>query len=274
MLAFAGNSILCRLALHSGSIDPASFTVVRLLSGAIVLALICAVVRRGLPVLGRGSWLAAAMLFIYAACFSYAYVSLVAATGALVLFGCVQGTMIAFALSRGDRPTAVELLGWACAVAGLMALLFPGAEAPSVPAATMMAAAGIAWGIYSILGKKEADALAATSANFLRSVVLALPLLLVGLADGRPRASGMLLAVCSGALTSGLGYVIWYTALSYLSSLRAALVQLTVPAITAAGGVLLLTEPLTPRVSYSGLAIVGGVLVALLGKARLTRAKA
>ncbi|HSD70120.1 MAG TPA: DMT family transporter [Woeseiaceae bacterium] len=274
MLAFAGNSILCRLALHSGAIDPASFTVVRLLSGAIVLALICAVVRRGLPVLRRGSWIAAAMLFIYAACFSYAYVSLVAATGALVLFGCVQGTMIAFALSRGERPTAVEMLGWACAVAGLMALLFPGAEAPSVPAATMMAAAGIAWGVYSILGKKEADALAATSANFLRSVVLALPLLLVGLADGRPRASGMLLAVCSGALTSGLGYVIWYTALSYLSSLRAALVQLTVPAITAAGGVLLLAEPLTPRVSYSGLAIVGGVLVALLGKAGLTRAKA
>jgi drug/metabolite transporter (DMT)-like permease len=272
MLAFAGNSILCRLALASGDIDPASFTAIRLASGAAALALICVAVRRDLAIVKRGSWLAAAMLFLYAVFFSYAYVSLGAATGALILFGCVQGTMIAFAVYRGDRPTVVELLGWLCAVAGLATLLLPGASAPSIPAAAVMAAAGIAWGVYSILGKKESDALAATTTNFLRSVIFAIPLVATTFANARIETAGLLLAVCSGALTSGLGYVIWYVALTYLTSLRAALVQLSVPAIAALGAVMLLAEPLTLQIGLSGTAIIGGVLVALLGKAKLANA--
>jgi drug/metabolite transporter (DMT)-like permease len=272
MLAFAGNSILCRLALASGAIDPASFTAIRLISGAIALVLICIAVRRDAANAKRGSWLAAAMLFLYAVCFSYAYVSLGAASGALILFGCVQGTMIAVALYRGDRPTIVELLGWVCAVAGLAALLLPGATAPSIPAAAMMAIAGIAWGVYSILGRKESDALAATTANFLRSVIFAIPLVAMTFAHSRIETAGILLAVCSGALTSGLGYVIWYIALTHLTSLRAAVVQLSVPAITALGGVMLLAEPLSLRIALSGTAIIGGVLVALLGKARWVNA--
>jgi drug/metabolite transporter (DMT)-like permease len=272
MLAFAGNSILCRLALASGSIDPASFTAIRVASGAVALAIICIGLRRDLVIANRGSWLAAAMLFLYAAGFSFAYVSLGAASGALILFGCVQGTMIAVALYRGDRPTVVELLGWFCAIAGLTALLLPGATAPPVPAAAMMATAGIAWGVYSILGKKESDALAATTANFLRSVIFAIPLVAMSFSHSRFEAAGVLLAICSGALTSGLGYVIWYVAITHLTSLRAALVQLSVPAITALGGVILLAEPLSPRVTLSGTAIIGGVLVALLGKARSANA--
>jgi drug/metabolite transporter (DMT)-like permease len=268
MLAFAGNSILCRLALASGAIDPASFTAIRVVSGAVALALICVAVRRDVAIAKCGSWLASTMLFLYAVCFSYAYVSLAAATGALILFGCVQGTMIAVALYRGNRPTVVELAGWLCAVAGLAALLLPGASAPSLSAAALMVSAGIAWGIYSILGKKESDALAATTANFLRSVILAIPLVAIIYAHGRIESAGLLLAICSGALTSGLGYVIWYIAIAQLTALRAALVQLSVPAITALGGVLLLAEPLDLRVALSGTAIIGGVMVALLGKAR------
>ncbi len=266
MLAFAGNSILCRLALASMSIDPASFTAIRIVSGAVALTLICVAVRRNSAIVKRGSWLAAAMLFVYAVCFSYAYVSLGAASGALVLFGCVQGTMIAVALYRGDRPTVVEFLGWFCAIAGLAALLLPGATALSVAAAALMAAAGIAWGVYSILGKKEPDALAATTANFLRSAVFAVPLFAMTFGHSKIETTGLLLAVCSGALTSGLGYVIWYIALTHLTSLRAALVQLSVPAITALGGVMLLAEPVSLRVALSGAAIIGGVLVALLGR--------
>jgi drug/metabolite transporter (DMT)-like permease len=267
LLAFAGNSILCRLALASGAIDPASFTAIRVVSGAVVLALIFIAVRRGAAIAQRGSWLAAAMLFLYAVSFSYAYVSLGAASGALILFGCVQGTMIAVALYRGDRPTIVELLGWLCAIAGFAALLLPGATSPSTPAAAMMSIAGVAWGVYSILGKKESDALAATTANFLRSVIFTIPLVAMTIAHSRIETAGLLLAVCSGALTSGLGYVIWYIAVKHLTSLRAALVQLSVPAVTALGGVVLLAEPLSPRIALSGTAIIGGVLVALLGKA-------
>ncbi len=268
MLAFAGNSILCRLALAGGSIDPASFTALRLISGAVALAILCSAVRRDTGIARRGSWPAAAMLFLYAIAFSYAYVSLSAATGALILFGCVQGTMIAVALYRGDRPTCIELLGWLCAIAGLITLLLPGAKAPSPSAAMLMGTAGIAWGVYSILGKKEPDALAATTANFLRSVIFVLPVVAFTFADATVETAGLLLAVSSGALTSGMGYVIWYIVVTHMTSLRAALVQLSVPAITAFGGVLLLAEPLSLRVSLSGSAILGGVLIALVGKQR------
>jgi drug/metabolite transporter (DMT)-like permease len=268
MVAFAGNSILCRLALVSGAIDPASFTGIRLASGAIALALIVGANRRNFSVLSRGSWFAASMLFLYAVLFSYAYVELAAATGALILFGFVQGTMICVALYRGERPQRIEILGWLMAVAGLVALLLPGARSPPGLAALMMASAGIAWGVYSILGMKKGDPLAATAANFLRSALFVL--LLVAMTAGSSSFSlyGVVLAVCSGVLTSGLGYVIWYVALNHLTSLQAALVQLSVPAIAAAGGVTLLSETLTLQFLHSGTAILGGVLIALVGKTR------
>jgi drug/metabolite transporter (DMT)-like permease len=268
MLAFAGNSILCRLALMSGSIDPAMFTAIRLLSGALALALILAATRRQPVGMARGSWHAGTMLFLYAVCFSYAYVSLGAATGALILFGFVQASMIFLALYRGDRPLGIEMIGWLFAAGGLLSLLLPGARSPSPAAALMMAVAGIAWGIYSILGKKEADALAATSANFLRSLVFVIPLVMFAIARNTLSVEGILLATASGALTSGVGYVIWYRALKHLTSLQAALVQLSVPAITAIGGAVLLAEALTLPVVMAGAAIVGGVLIALIGKAR------
>ncbi|MDH5502367.1 MAG: DMT family transporter [Gammaproteobacteria bacterium] len=267
MLAFAGNSILCRMALANGSIDAASFTAIRLISGAIALALVMLLSRSGRHFVSHGSWLGAITLFLYAAFFSFAYISLAAATGALLLFGSVQGTMIAVALYRGERPVGIEVLGWLIAVAGLVVLMLPGATAPSPGAALYMAAAGVAWGVYSILGKKQTDALAATCANFMRSVVFVVPLLAISIAELTTSWNGLLLAVCSGALTSGLGYAIWYVALRHLSSLQGALVQLSVPAIAALGGVVLLSEALTLQTGLSGLAILGGVLVALAGKA-------
>jgi drug/metabolite transporter (DMT)-like permease len=268
MLAFAGNSILCRLALADATIDPASFTAIRLLSGAVTLAVFMLLVRRNRAAFGQGSWLAAAMLFVYAIAFSYAYVSLGAATGALLLFSFVQGTMIVVALVRGDRPAPLELVGWIIAVGGLAALLLPGAHAPSLPAAVLMASAGIAWGIYSILGRKQPDPLAATGANFLRSTAFVLLMLVfaAGTLDLSPR--GLWIAVASGAVTSGMGYVVWYVALNYLSSLQAALVQLSVPAIAAAAAAALLGETLTLQILLSGLAILGGVMLALLGRRR------
>jgi drug/metabolite transporter (DMT)-like permease len=269
MLAFSGNSILCRLALRDGSMDPATFTTIRLVSGALALALILMVTRRKIAMRHRGSWLAALMLFLYAAFFSYAYVNLTAATGALILFGFVQATMIVLALFRGDRPFTIEIAGWLVAAAGLVVMLLPGVRTPPLPAAVTMAVAGIAWGVYSIAGKGQADALAATGANFLRSLVFALPLLAMVSANIQVSSRGILLAVCSGALTSGMGYVIWYVAVRYLTSLQAALVQLSVPAITAAAGAILLAEHLTLQTVVTGAAIIGGVLLAVVGKARI-----
>ena len=266
MLAFAGNSILCRMALADGSIDPASFTGIRLLAGALTLAMVMLATGRGRKTFANGSWLAAAMLFLYAAGFSYAYVSLGAATGALILFGFVQATMITVGLYRGERPAPVEVLGWLVAAAGLTALLLPGASAPGWVAAGLMASAGVAWGIYSILGKGQPDPLSATGANFLRSTAFVLVLFAFTVSRLELSPEGALLAIVSGALTSGMGYVVWYAALNYLGSLQAALVQLSVPALAAAGGAMLLMEALTLQLVLSGLAILGGLCIALLGK--------
>lgn len=266
MLAFAGNSVLCRLALMDASIDPASFTAIRLLSGALTLALVMLATRRKREAFREGGWAAASMLFVYAIAFSYAYVSLGAATGALILFGFVQATMIAIALYRGDRPAGTEVLGWLIAVAGLVALLLPGATSPSWQAAMLMAGAGIAWGLYSILGRNQRDPLASTAANFIRASAFVVVLMVLAGAHADVSARGIGIAVVSGAITSGLGYVAWYAALNYLASFQAALVQLSVPAIAATGGALLLSEALTLQVVLSGLAILGGLGVALLGK--------
>jgi drug/metabolite transporter (DMT)-like permease len=268
MLAFAGNSILCRLALKQDAIDPASFTAVRLASGAFALIVIAGAVRRTGPARSGGSWTSALMLFLYAACFSFAYVSLDAASGALILFGFVQATMIAVALVSGDRPGLFEWGGWLLAAGGLTALLLPGAAAPSAAGAALMAVAGIAWGLYSIRGQREPDALLATSGNFTRSLLFIGLLALSIPGHARWSARGVALAVISGGVTSGLGYVLWYAALNYLTSMRAALVQLSVPVIAAAGGVLLLAESLSLRLVLCGALIVGGICLALTGKFR------
>lgn len=266
MLAFAGNSILCRLALRDALIDPASFTSIRLASGALTLLIIFAFKRRNESLRNHGGWWSALMLFLYAVCFSYAYISLSAGTGALILFGFVQWTMIAIGLWSGDRPGLMEWLGWAFAFGGLVWLVLPGVESPPFTGASLMALAGIAWGVYSIRGRNETDALAATASNFLLSIVMVVILTVIAMSGAEFTTRGILLAVVSGAVTSGLGYVIWYAALEGLSAMQAALVQLSVPAIATAGGVLLLSEPLSLRLLVSSALVLGGISLALIRK--------
>ncbi len=266
MLAFAGNSILCRMALRDGSIDPASFTSVRLLSGAVALLLIVGLTSKDKSIREHGGWISALMLFFYAICFSYAYISLSAGTGALILFGFVQGTMIAIALWSGDRPSVSEWLGWLLAFGGLVWLLMPGIEAPPAVGATLMALAGIGWGVYSIRGRLETNALVSTCSNFVYSIAFVVVLSAMTITSADITNRGVVLAIISGALTSGVGYVIWYAALNYLSAMQAALVQLSVPAIAAAGGVILLAEPVSLRLLTSGILILGGISLALVQK--------
>jgi len=263
MLAFAGNSILCRLALRDGAIDPASFTSIRLVSGAVTLMIIFWITRRGDTPRAHGSWLSACVLFFYAICFSYAYITLSAGAGALILFGFVQGTMIAIGIWSGDRPTTPEWLGWSLAFAGLVWLVLPGVEAPPWSGASLMAVAGIAWGVYSIRGRTESDALASTASNFMLTIPMVAVLTLVTFTGADISTHGITLAVVSGAITSGIGYVIWYAALEYLSAIQAALVQLSVPAIATAGGVLLLLEPLSLRLLIASALVLGGISIAL-----------
>jgi len=266
MLAFAGNSILCRMALRDGAIDPASFTSIRLLSGAIVLLLIVRLTSNNPSIREHGGWLSALVLFFYAICFSYAYISLSAGAGALILFGFVQGTMIAMALWSGDRPSVSEWLGWSLAFGGLVWLLIPGIEAPPAIGATLMALAGIGWGVYSIRGRDETNALVSTCSNFVYSIAFVIVLSAITYSSADITNRGVVLAVISGAITSGVGYVIWYVALNYLSAMQAALVQLSVPAIAAAGGVILLAEPISLRLLTSGALILGGISLALVQK--------
>ncbi len=269
LIAFAGNSVLCRLALADGSIDAASFTTVRLVSGAIALLLILNASNRGTRPASYGSWMSAAMLFLYAACFSFAYISLDTGIGALILFGMVQATMVAGALIAGDRPTIAEWIGWIFAVAGFIYLVSPGLTAPSPGGSALMAIAGIGWGIYSLRGRREPFALAGTTYNFLRSVPLVLVVSVFSLQNLHLSTNGVVFAILSGAITSGVGYAIWYTALQSISSMQAAMVQLSVPILAAAGGVLFLAESVSLRLIVSGLLILGGIFLAIFGNAKL-----
>lgn len=258
MLAFAGNSILGRLALGHALIDPASFSSVRCASGAATLALIV-LLRHG-PRFGRPStWLPAVMLATYMVCFAFAYVTLAAGTGALILFGAVQLTMIGWALRGGERMPIASWSGFAIALLGLVWLVLPGLSAPDPVGAALMAAAGVAWGAYSLLGRAGGDPTLGTARNF----ALAVPLtLLVSVAMHGQTAwsrSGIGLAVASGAATSGIGYSIWYAAVPRLSATQAASVQLTVPVIATALGVVLLSESLSFRLVVASAAILGGV---------------
>ena len=257
MLAFAGNSLLCRAALATGRIDAASFTTVRVVSGALALWLIVRL-QAGAPA-RAGSWPSAFALFAYAAAFSFAYLTLTTATGALLLFGAVQATMIGWSFWRGERLTGWQLLGVVTALGGLVGLLLPGISAPPLHGAALMLLAGVAWGAYSLRGRSAGPPLPATAGNFLRAVPFAAVLSLATLPWLKLDVAGAVLAVASGAITSGIGYAIWYSALRGLKSATAATVQLSVPPLAALGGVVLLGEPLTLRLLLASVAILGGI---------------
>ncbi|MBL8523503.1 MAG: DMT family transporter [Betaproteobacteria bacterium] len=264
MIAFAGNSLLCRVALKHTAIDAASFTSIRLISGALVLWLIVRL-RRGSST-ASGSWISAFALFAYAAGFSYAYVSLSAATGALLLFGAVQATMIGYGLWAGERLSLRQSAGLACAFAGLAGLLLPGASAPPAMGAMLMLGAGAAWAVYSLRGKGAGDPTSATAGNFLRAVPFALLLSAIAFPWGSLDRAGVAYAFISGALASGVGYAIWYTAIRGLSATSAATVQLSVPVIAAIGGVVFLGESVTMRLLIAAVAILGGIALVTAGK--------
>lgn len=264
LIAFAANSILCRLAFERSDIDAASFTSIRLLSGALTLWLIVAL-RRAAHGIG-GNWRSAFALFAYAAAFSFAYVSLPTGVGALLLFGAVQATMILAGLRAGERLTRQQGTGLVLALGGLGYLMLPGLAAPPLVGSLLMLAAGIAWGVYSLRGRGVSDPLGATAGNFLRAAPLGIGLSAAALPWMQVDAAGAGYAVLSGALASGVGYAVWYAALRGLAATHAATVQLAVPVIAAAGGTLLLDEPVTLRLALASAAILGGIALVVLGR--------
>jgi drug/metabolite transporter (DMT)-like permease len=283
MIAFASNSLLCRAALKQTSIDAATFTFVRIFSGAAALWLIMEFRRRltverttshlverclGLSVQRAGNWLSALALFAYAAAFSFAYVDLSAGTGALLLFGAVQATMILWGLHKGEGLDAIQIVGFIIAVTGLIVLVFPSVSAPPLIGSILMLVAGVAWGTYSLRGKAEKNPASVTAGNFLRAVPLAAVLSMIFARWAHVDLAGVRYAIISGAVTSGLGYVIWYSALLGLKAASAATVQLSVPVLAATGGILLLGEPLTLRYFLASIAILGGIALVVLEKNR------
>ena len=273
MVAFASNSLLCRLALQHAAIDAASFSSIRLVSGAVVLAILArAGARRAPP--ARVDWAAATMLFAYVAFFSFAYLTLSAGTGALILFGAVQITMLGAGLAAGARFEPLGWVGFALALGGLVYLVSPGVTAPTPLGAALMSVAGVAWGVYSLRGRGLDNPLGATAGNFLRAAPMALALSAVLASRAHVRPSGIVLALASGAITSGIGYVIWYAALKGLSAIRAAAVQLAVPPIAAFGAVLFLAEPLTSRLATASAAILGGIALVLASRTQRKRNEA
>ncbi|WP_300396487.1 DMT family transporter [Henriciella sp.] len=263
MTAFAANSVLARLAMATGEAGPWTFTLLRIVSGAVVLGVIASPVRA----IQSGSWASGLALFVYAAAFSIAYLTLATGTGALILFALVQITMIGWGLASGERLSAQRWVGLMLALAGLVWLLLPGLEAPPLQGAALMAIAGVAWGVYSLRGRGQRQPTAQTAGNFLRAgvIVLALsiPAFLI-IDEATPSWPGIGYALASGAVTSGLGYAIWYAALRDLSASLAGIAQLTVPAIAAVGGVVFLSEPLTVRFLLATALILSGVALASL----------
>jgi len=265
LIAFAANSVLCRLALGSGLIDAASFTTIRLLSGALMLYVL--VTWQSIPTIQRqqkGSWLAGLMLFVYALTFSYAYVSLDTGVGAMILFGTIQVSMIGFALWQGDKLKPMALLGLSIAIAGFVYLMLPGASAPSWSGFMLMMVSGLAWSVYTLKGYGSTFPLADTAFNFIRTIPLVLLVLVFTWQDAVWDMSGVLLAVLSGAIASGLGYTLWYMALKGLSTMQTAVLQLLVPVIAALGGVIFVSETLTMRLMIAAALILGGTLLLVL----------
>jgi drug/metabolite transporter (DMT)-like permease len=267
LVAFAANSVLCRLALRDGAIDAASFSTIRLISGAATLLLLTTGHSKTAWRVD-GSWTSAALLFLYAVPFSFAYLGLSAGTGALILFGSVQLTMMIAALRSGERPRPLQWLGIGLACAGLVYLVLPGLTAPPLGSAALMALAGCAWGFYSLRGRAATNPLAQTTSNFVRAVPMVLAVSALALPQLHVEPRGALLAVASGALASALGYVVWYTALRGLTATRAAVVQLAVPVLAAAGGVILLAEMVTHQLVLSAAMVLGGIALALASRER------
>lgn len=266
MAAFAGNSLLCRLALKQTEIDAASFTAIRLVSGALVLWLVVRSRRGNRP--GAGNWLSALALFAYAACFSFAYVSLPTGIGALLLFGAVQALMIGFGLWSGERMQPPQVAGLVLAFGGLAGLVLPGVSAPPLAGTLLMLAAGVSWGIYSLRGKGAGDPTQVTAGNFLRAAPLAvgLGLLMLAVRGMSLDAAGVGFAIASGGLTSGIGYAVWYSVMPALKATTAATVQLSVPVIAALGGIALLGEPLSLRLVLASISILGGIALVVMQK--------
>ena len=289
MIAFASNSLLCRLALKHATIDAATFTFIRILSGAVALWLILELgtrlrtekttsllydgasgsprVTRHLP-LKSGNWLSALALFVYAAAFSFAYVDLSVGTGALLLFGAVQASMIIWGFRKGERLDAIQVVGFVAAVIGLVVLVFPGLSAPPLIASILMLTAGVAWGVYSLRGKGVQNPASVTTGNFVRAVPFSAVVWIIFIPWTHVDSAGVSYAVISGAIASGLGYVIWYSVLPSLKAASAATVQLSVPVLAATGGILLLGEPLTLRYLLASVAILGGIALVVLEKNR------
>jgi drug/metabolite transporter (DMT)-like permease len=293
MIAFASNSLLCRAALRDTGIDAASFTFIRILSGAVALWLILQIQRKlivdrtatplvdsfsdspatpkpseGGSLVTRhsspGDWTSALALFAYAAAFSFAYNTLSAGTGALLLFGAVQATMILWGFHKGERLDAIQSAGLIIAIGGLVVLVFPGISAPPLLGSILMLSAGLAWSVYSIRGKGANDAIAATTGNFLRAVPFAVIVSVLAIHQMHLDSRGVVYAVISGAITSGLGYVIWYTVLPQIKATSAAVVQLSAPVLVATGGIVLLSEPISLRYVIASIAILGGIFLVII----------
>jgi len=266
MIAFAGNSILCRIALKHTAIDAASFTSIRLMSGALVLWAITMLFGR--ERIGRGNWISAFALFVYAAGFSFSYISLTAATGALLLFGTVQVAMIGHGLWGGEKLRLQQLTGLVIAFAGLVGLLLPGLSAPPLVGSVLMMIAGVAWAVYTLRGKGAGDPTRVTAGNFRRASLFAAILSLLFISNTNLDTVGVWYAIASGALTSGLGYAVWYSVVPALKSTNAATVQLSVPVIAALGGIVLLSELVTMRFVLASIATLGGIALVILSKPR------
>jgi drug/metabolite transporter (DMT)-like permease len=269
LVAFAFNSILCRLALKADEIDAVSFTVVRLVAGAATLAIIDLLFNKARE--GRGNWPSAFFLFAYAICFSFAYLGLTTGTGALILFSSVQFTMIFISLVRGERPGVLEWIGLTLALGGLVWLVFPGLTAPPVLSSLLMAVAGIAWGIFTLRGRGSTNAVAEMAGNFLRSVPLIIAVALAALpfiSQMKLSPNGVIFAALSGAIASGIGYSVWYAVLKHHTATRAAILQLAVPALAAFGGVIILSEEVSLRLLLASALILCGIGLAVMGKRR------
>jgi drug/metabolite transporter (DMT)-like permease len=268
LFAFAANSLLCRAALQRAAIDASTFSTIRLVAGAAMLLLVTGSRSRQAAV-RDGSWMSAAVLFFYAVPFSFAYTQLNTGTGALIMFGCVQLTMMLAALWSGQKPHLLQWGGFCVALAGLVYLVLPGLTSPPLGGAALMAIAGVCWGVYSWRGRAIASPVTQTASNFVRAVPFTLAVSAIAFRQAHAEPKGVLLAVASGSLTSGLGYVAWYKALIGLSGFTAAIVQLAVPVLAAAGGVIVLGEPVSLRLILSALMVLGGIALALAARQRL-----
>jgi len=273
LIAFAANSVLCRLALGEKTIDASSFTVIRLLSGAVVLWAILKITRKKNSPSAKGSWWAGLMLFVYAVTFSFAYNTLDTGTGALILFASVQITMISLYIISGNRLHITERIGVSIAFLGFLYLILPGVSTPSVTGFSLMTIAGMAWGVYTLKGRDSVNPLMDTAYNFLRTIPMVMVLAVAAIGNARCSTQGILLAVLSGAIASGIGYTLWYVALGGLSAVQAAVVQLLVPVIAALGGVMFVSEAITLRLALSGIMILGGILMVVWGRHYLGRLK-